>query len=90
MHLKVGAEKRPEIVKGLEEAGSEAGNQSRSSIRLHVNAKDIQEHRHLIADVIRITEESVPPIVSATCAGRVLCDRRFAPRLCLSTERPVK
>jgi hypothetical protein len=57
MHIKVGAENRPEIIKQLEEAGIEAGNQSRSSIRLHLNVKDIQEHRDVIAAVIRTAEE---------------------------------
>jgi hypothetical protein len=57
MHIKVGAENRPEIIKRLEEAGIEAGNQSRGSIRLHLNVKDTQDHRDLIADVIRIAEE---------------------------------
>lgn len=57
MHIKVGAEKRPEIIKGLEEAGIEAGNHSRDSIRLHLNMKDIQEHRPVVADVINTAEE---------------------------------
>jgi len=57
MHINVGAEKRPEIIKRLENAGIEAGNHSRSSIRLHLNTQDISEHRDLIADVIRGAED---------------------------------
>jgi len=57
MHINVGAEKRPEIIKRLEDAGIEAGNHSRSSIRLHLNTKDIQEQRDLIANVIQGAEE---------------------------------
>lgn len=57
MHIKVGAEKRPDIIKVLEGSGIEAENQGRSSIRLHLNTKDIQEHRDRIAEVIRAAEE---------------------------------
>jgi len=57
MHIKVGAEKRQEIIDRLEEAGIEAENHSRSSIRLRLSVKDIQEHRDVIGDVIRTAEE---------------------------------
>jgi hypothetical protein len=57
VHIDVGAEKRQEVIDRLEEAGIEAGNHSRNSIRLHPSVKDIQEHRELIADVIRGAEE---------------------------------
>lgn len=57
MQIKVGAEKRPDVVKKVEEAGIETGKQSRNSIRLLLNTKDIQEHRDLIADVLKVAEE---------------------------------
>jgi hypothetical protein len=57
MHVKVGAEKRPEIIKVLEEAGIEAGNHRGGSIRFHLSTKDIQEHRAVIADVLGGAEE---------------------------------
>jgi len=57
MHIKVGAEKRQEIIDKLENAGIEAGNHSRGLIRLHLSMKDIQEHRELVAEVIQDAEE---------------------------------
>jgi hypothetical protein len=57
MQIKVGAEKRPDVVKKLEEAGIETGQQSRNSVRLLLNTKYIQDHRDLITDVIRVAEE---------------------------------
>jgi hypothetical protein len=57
MHIKIGAEQRVEAIRRLEEAGIEAGNHSRSSIRLHLKAKDFQEHNDLIAEIIRGAEE---------------------------------
>jgi hypothetical protein len=55
--ITVGAEKRPDVVKALEEAGIDTGKQSRKSIRLRLQTKDIQEHRDLIAEILRIAEE---------------------------------
>ena len=46
-----------EIIDRLEEAGIEAANHSRGSIRLRLSVKDIQEHRDLIGDIIRTAEE---------------------------------
>jgi len=57
IHLKVGAEKRPDIIARLEKAGIEASNRSRNGIILHLNLKDIQEHRDRIADIARGAEE---------------------------------
>jgi len=57
MHIKVGAEKRQDIIKGLEGAGIEAENQRSNSIRLNLTSKDIQDHRDQIAAMIRIAEE---------------------------------
>jgi len=57
MHIKVGAEKRPEIIQKLEAAGIEAENHRGDSIRLHLTTKEIQEHRQLIAEIIRLAEE---------------------------------
>jgi hypothetical protein len=57
MDIKVGAEKRPEIIQKLEEAGIEAENHRVGSIRLHLSTKDIQENHDLMADVIRGAEE---------------------------------
>jgi hypothetical protein len=57
MHLKVGVEKRPELLERLNEAGIDAKNQRSNSIRLYLSVKDIQGHRELITDVIRAAEE---------------------------------
>ncbi len=57
MHIKVGAEKRQEIIDRLESVGIDAGNHARGSIRLHLSPKDIQEHTDLITDVIARAEE---------------------------------
>lgn len=57
MHVKVGVEKRPELVERLNEAGIDAKNQRSNSIRLYLSIKDIQGHRELITDVIRAAEE---------------------------------
>ena len=57
MHIKVGAEKRPSIGKELEAAGIESGNHRTSSLSLHLNTKDVQEHRDLVTSVIRSAEE---------------------------------
>jgi hypothetical protein len=57
MHIKVGLDKRQEIIDRLESAGIEAENQGRASIRLHLDSRDIEQHRELIADVIRSAEE---------------------------------
>lgn len=57
MQIKVGAEKRQSLIERLEEAGIEAENQGRSSIRLGLSVKDIQDHRDVIEDVIRAAEE---------------------------------
>jgi hypothetical protein len=54
--IKVGADNRPGIVKRLEDAGIDTGKQSRNSVRLHLRTKDIQEHRDLIAQVLRDAE----------------------------------
>jgi hypothetical protein len=58
MHIKVGVEKRQALIKQLEESGIEADNQGRSSIRLGLSTKDIQEHQDVIRDVIQVAEES--------------------------------
>lgn len=55
--ITVGDEKRPDVVKGLEEAGFDTGKQSRKSIRLRLQTKDIEEHRDLIAEILRVAEE---------------------------------
>jgi hypothetical protein len=57
MQIKVGAEKRQGLIERLEEAGIEAENQGRSSIRLGLSVQDIQEHRDVIEDAIRTAEE---------------------------------
>jgi hypothetical protein len=57
MHIKVGAEKRPDIIKGFEELGIEAENQRSNSIRLNLSNKDIQQHGKHIAGVVRTAEE---------------------------------
>jgi hypothetical protein len=57
LELKVGAEKRSEIIDRLEKDGIEASNRGRSAITLRISMKDIQEHRELISDVIRAAEE---------------------------------
>jgi hypothetical protein len=55
--IKIGAEKRPDAVKRFEEALIDTGKQSRNSIRLLLNTKEIQENRERIADVLRMAEE---------------------------------
>jgi hypothetical protein len=55
--IKVGAEKRADVVKSFEEAGIETGKQSRNSIRLHLQTKDVDEHRDLVTDALRVAEE---------------------------------
>jgi hypothetical protein len=57
VELKVGAEKRPEIISRLEKDGIEASNHGRNGIALRLSMKDIQDHRDSISDVIRIAEE---------------------------------
>jgi len=57
MHIKVGPERRQEIIEKLDEAGIEAANQGRSSIRLRLSLKDIEEQLDLIGDVFRAAEE---------------------------------
>ena len=57
MHIKVGTEKRQTLTESLDAAGIEAENQGRSSIRLGLSVKDIQEHRDVIEEVIRVAEE---------------------------------
>jgi hypothetical protein len=57
VNIKVGIDNRPELLKKLEEAGIEAENHRRDSIRLHVTTKDIQEHNSLIVKVLTVAEE---------------------------------
>ena len=57
VEVKVGAEKRSEIIDRLEKDGIEASNRGRSGITLRLSMKDIQEHRDSISDVIRTAEE---------------------------------
>lgn len=57
MHIKVGAEQRQEVIDFLEEAGIEAGNHGRASIRLKLSARDIQDHKDVVSEVIRRAEE---------------------------------
>jgi len=57
MNIKVGTENRPVLIKELEDVGIEAENHRRDSIRVHLTMKDIQEHRAVIANVIRIAEQ---------------------------------
>jgi hypothetical protein len=57
MEVKVGAEKRSEIIDRLEKDGIEAGSRGRSGISLRISMKDVQEHRDAISDAIHIAEE---------------------------------
>jgi hypothetical protein len=57
VHLKVGVEKRQDYIDRLESAGIEASEHRRSGIVLHLGLKDIEEHRDLIAEIIRSAEE---------------------------------
>jgi hypothetical protein len=56
MDIKVGADKRQDVIARLEGVGIEASNHGRASIGLHLNTKNIQEHRDLMAEVIRSAE----------------------------------
>jgi len=57
VEIKVGAQKRSEIIERLERDGIETGERGRSRLTLNISMKGIQEHRDLIADVIRGAEE---------------------------------
>jgi len=57
VNIKVGAENRIEVLKSLEEAGLEAENHRRDSIRLHVTPKEIQEHSAVIIGLLTIAED---------------------------------
>jgi hypothetical protein len=57
VEVKVGADKRSEIIDRLEKDGIVSSNRGRSRIALRISMKDIQEHRDSISDVIRIGEE---------------------------------
>ena len=57
VNIKVGAEKRPDIIKRLEDAGIEAGNHRGDAIQLHLTTKNIEDHRDLITSVIQAAEE---------------------------------
>jgi hypothetical protein len=55
--IKVGAEKRQAIIEQLTDAGIEGDSHGRSSVRLRLDIKGIQEHHDLVAGVIREAEE---------------------------------
>jgi hypothetical protein len=58
VEIKVGAEKRPEIIERLQQAGIEARNhRQRSIVTLILGVKDVQEHRELLTDLLRGAEE---------------------------------
>jgi hypothetical protein len=57
LHIWVGAERRQDFMDRLESAGIEASNLRRSEIALSLRLKDIQEHRDLLAEIIRSAEE---------------------------------
>jgi hypothetical protein len=57
MQVKVEADKRPDIIERLEKDGIDADNHGRSSIRLKLTAKDIEDHKGLISDAIKEAEE---------------------------------
>jgi len=57
LHIKVGAEKRQQIIERLEEAGLEATNSRRSEISLGLRVKDVEEHNDLIREVLSIAEQ---------------------------------
>ena len=57
MEMKVGADKREETVRRLEQAGIEASNGKGDLIRLRLSAKDIEKQSELITDIIQRAEE---------------------------------
>jgi hypothetical protein len=57
MEIKVGADKREEIVHKLEQAGIEANNGKGDLIRLRLSAKDIEKQADLVTDIILRAEE---------------------------------
>jgi len=57
VEVKVGAEKRSELIDRLEKDGLEASNRGRSGVVFRISMKDVQEHRDTISDVLRIAEE---------------------------------
>lgn len=57
VEVRVGAEKRSEIIDRLDKDGIEASNRGRSRIALPISMKDIKEHNGAITDVFRVAEE---------------------------------
>jgi hypothetical protein len=55
--IKVGAEKRQEVIDRLADTGIEADSHGRSSVRLRLDAKGVQEQRDLVAEIFREAEE---------------------------------
>jgi len=57
IHIKVGAERRQQILDRLEGAGIEATNHRRSEISLGLSVKDVEEHKGLVQEVLAVAEE---------------------------------
>ena len=57
MHIKIGADSRQQVIKSLEDAGIDASNHGRTSIRLKLSMKDIEDQKELISKVIKQAEE---------------------------------
>lgn len=56
LHLKVPADQRAGLLEKLEAAGLDAASRGRSSIRLRLSAKEINEHRGLLEELVQVAE----------------------------------
>lgn len=56
LHLKVPADQRPGLLEKVEAAGLDAASRGRSSIRLRLSAKEINEHRGLLEELVQVAE----------------------------------
>jgi hypothetical protein len=57
MHIKIALDDRQGIIDRLEEAGIDASNHGRSSIRLKLSTKDIDDNEELVREVVQMAEE---------------------------------
>jgi hypothetical protein len=57
LHVKVPPDQRPALLESLEATGIDAANRGRTSIRLRLSAKEINEHRAPLEELMRVAEE---------------------------------
>lgn len=56
VRLKIGSEQRPALMTKLEEAGLEAENKGQASIQMFLKPEQVEEHRDLLNEVLRVAE----------------------------------